>query len=200
MADISNPTSNTTLYDELGNQVGVTLNSVTGKYELNVRIDEEIKTSLASPHQYQEIGRFFALPYSGNLANKLENDILLIRNSAANTYDWESWDWSLGTVGNITIIWRMYEAPTITANGTAQTPVNTNTSSTNTSTMNVYTLPTVTARGTKVDEAVVTIGTLRVRHDFGFALHPGSDYLITLQASAANNDFSLVTKWAEDED
>ena len=144
--------------------------------------------------------QFYSLPFTGNLATKNESDTLLFRNPTGSGIEQEIWDWEIGTVGNITIIWRMYYNPTVTTNGTTETPVNTNTSSTNTSSLNVYSLPTISSRGTLVDEAVVTIGTLRVRQDFGFAIYPDADMLVTLEASASNNDFSLVGRWAEDND
>ena len=200
MADIANPTSNATLYDEDGNQVGVTLNVDTGLYELNVRIDDEIRTSLASPHSYQELGQYYSAVAGGTLANKNETAIIWWNNPVASGMDLEFYDFDMGTPNNITFIFRLYLNPTVTVNGTAYTPNQLNTGSTNTSDALVYTLPTATSFGDLVDIAVVTIGTLRLPVDFGISIDEGDSCLVTMQASSANNDYFLSIKWAEDSD
>lgn len=206
MGDIQNPTSNMTLYDEDGNQVGITLNTDTGLYELNVHdeqlteITEKIAEGNVTPHFYQELGQYYSASVGGTLANKNETEVIWWDNPVASGMDIEFFDFDLGTPNNITFLWRLYFNPTITANGTAYTPIQLNTGSTNTSDANVYTLPTASAFGTLADAAVMTIGTLRVPLDFGVAVDEGDSALVTVQASSANNDYFVSVKWAEDTD
>ena len=201
MADIANPTSNVSIWDDaLGNPVGVTLNTDTGLYELNVVLDKEIRTSLASPHSYQEKGLYYSGVFGGTLANKLETPIVLYRNPVGSGMDLEFYDFNMGTPNNITFIFRFYLNPTITVDGTAYTPNQLNTGSINTSDAEVYTLPTATAFGTLTDLAVITLGTLLVPLQFGIALAEGDMAMITMQASSANNDYFITSKWAEDDD
>jgi len=203
MADIDNATSDVTLYDELGNIVGVTLNTDTSLYELNVR-DDRLSDSLyelnASPHFYQEREEYYTFAYVGTLGSKNETPIFYYQNPTGSGVDLEFYDFDLGTPANITFIFRLYFTPTITVNGTLQTPHNTSNGSTNASSINLYTLPTATAYGTLVETAVITIGTLRVPLEFGYALPPNTTALVTLEASSANNDYYITSKWAEDSD
>ena len=204
MGDLDYLTQDVTLKDDItGNKQTVNSDNealVHDQEVIDILGSGDISVAVTSPHSYQEAGNYYSAIAGGTLANKNETPIIWWNNPAASGMDIEFFDVDLGTPNNITFIWRLYFNPTITVNGTTYTPVNLNTGSTNTSSANVYTLPTATAYGTLADIAVITIGTLRVPIEFGIAVDEGDSALMTMQASSANNDYYVAIKWSEDDD
>jgi len=97
----------------------------------------------------------------------------------------------------------LYEAPTTTANGTAQTPINMNFNSTKTSTLSLFLSPTITANGTKkVSEFFPLTGTgVNVSPATGEiaggrVLKPNTKYLFRIE-NIDNSSclFGIVFEW-----
>lgn len=92
---------------------------------------------------------------------------------------------------------RMYHTPTVTANGTTVTPVNTNLGNSTTSIANVFTLPTVTSNGTIVQAVSATNDTLWVDFYMSRIIQPNNSILITETISTINTANGIFIKWAE---
>ena len=93
----------------------------------------------------------------------------------------------------------IYENPTITVNGVAETPDNLLVGSTTPSVMNVFSGPTISANGSNL--FLFATGSnqndLRRNFEFGAALPPGNTYLITGTGSNNNTLVDFVLEWAE---
>lgn len=105
-------------------------------------------------------------------------------------------------VGSASVVFRMYSKPTVTATGTpgpitsyrisAVPPV---------SAMQVFTVPTIAANGTKFAHSFAGVGTNAFMHNIDFdlavILEPGQDLLVTGRPDANNVLVSAMLDWAE---
>lgn len=100
----------------------------------------------------------------------------------------------------------LFEAPTITLNGTVQTPINHNRNSLNTATLTVYKTPTVTGNGTQLSTR--EIGSVAAsgrspgtssedRNENEFVLKQNTPYLLRIVTLAANTDVTTILHWYE---
>ena len=198
MADITNPTQNNTLYDELGNPVQVSLNSSSGVYELRVK-DRDVLGALGSPAGASFQENLYTFTDELTIGSSAEYDHVLVHNPSGSGVNMRLWRIRLGVLNNVTAIWHLYFDPTVTANGTTYTPVNTSNGSINTSGVNIYTSPTISARGTIVDTVVGRQGNTPVPFEYAYVIQPDEYALLTLEPSSANNDFTMSFIWSEEE-
>lgn len=132
------------------------------------------------------------------LASSAEYDYVLVDNPNGSGVNMRFWRVRLGVLNNVTVIWHLYFDPTVTANGTTYTPVNTSNGSSNTSDVNIYTSPTISARGTVVDTVVGRQGNSPIPFEYSFVVQPNEKALLTLEPSSANNDFTMTFIWSEE--
>ena len=100
----------------------------------------------------------------------------------------------------------LYEAPTITANGTLQTPINLNFESTNTNGMTLYSGGTVSANGTlKLSKHLHSVGTGSANRvdtsgslSSGMILKKNTSYMFRItNNSGATNPYEVTLEWVE---
>ncbi|MFA5584609.1 MAG: hypothetical protein WDA09_10385 [Bacteriovoracaceae bacterium] len=94
----------------------------------------------------------------------------------------------------------IYEDPTITDNGTEQTPVNRNRKSTNTAGLDVFLTPTASDNGNLLMQEHFGAGQFgggEVRGANEFVLKDTKKYLIVVTSEAASNDVTVVLDWYE---
>ena len=161
--------------------------------------DERVRNAVSSPASAAYDERLYAFNYEFTLANNNETDVFLIDNPVSSGVNVRLWKLQLGVLSNVTVIWHLYYDPTVTANGTTATSVNTTNGSTNTPDINTYTLPTISARGNIVDSVVGRQGDTPIRMEYSFVIKEGQKGLLTFQSSAANNDFTTAFLWAEED-
>lgn len=211
MTDITNPTGNVTLWDDNGNPIAVTLNAVSGLYELRVK-DKDVLDKLGlgldasirnTPWQYwSEVGKTFIVPYTATLATRnTEYDIFLLINPNATGKDLHIHELTLGTSTQNMITMNVYRNPTVTVNGTAQTPRDLK-SSNGAGVATTFTLPTVTSRGTLLETILVgataQFSNTYVRdYQLGLHIEPNEKLLITLNTSANSATCICGVEWAE---
>lgn len=130
-----------------------------------------------------------------------ETDILLLRNPVASGKHVRVKDFIpsiLEAGSNVRSIIRVYGGPTITLEGTALTINKKRTSQTDTSIATVFSLPTISARGSFVNEFTIDNSTIPLRDSQLSAwVEEGEDVLITFENTSNNTDISIFTQWAE---
>ena len=208
MADVPNATSNVTLYDELGNPVQVSLNALSGIYELRTK-DKDVYDILQNPSVDSAPDLWQYLTNLGNgfsastgfitTSGSAEIDFLLFRNPAGSgkTVKFHQTAYTY-TKGSGVSIAKLYISPTITAVGTplavnkryighATAPVSL-----------VYSAPTIAARGTFIRLfGQGATGTLVNDQELGFIMPAGYDLLVTITPAANNTDHAIYQDWAE---
>jgi len=211
MAD-SNYTTNVTVSDDSQNQVGVSLNVGSSLYELRVK-DKDVYDKLGqgldasirnTPWQYwSETGDAFTSPFSATLSTKnTEYDIFLLKNPTGTGIDLHQYKTFLGSAITAVLFMRVYRNPTITTNGTSQTPVNMK-SSNGAGVGLAYTIPTISARGTLIRTTIIgsTVGATATSYsndyDLGLQLEPNENLLITVESSINNTPVYVSHLWAE---
>lgn len=102
----------------------------------------------------------------------------------------------ISLTANDTVILRAYMNPTVTANGTAKTPVNVRPGSSNTSIAKLYESPSVSANGTLVD--VIASNAFDPKDSSSLLiLDPGQSLLLTVQQSAGAGVVGCSLGWFE---
>ncbi len=92
---------------------------------------------------------------------------------------------------------RVYGAPTISANGTAVTPLKLRTSQTQTTSAEVYTSPTITSKGVLLQAILFFSGTSSRDLEAARYMEPGDNLLITVQPGTTNLEHAVFAAWAE---
>jgi hypothetical protein len=199
MADIQYPTSNMTLYDEMGNVVGVLQNAETGLYELHTADDLVLKAN-KNPHWYQEYGEAFFVNYQATLASKdTEYDIMLITNpnGSGKAFEIDYGEISAVSVSaGSSVKTRLYQNPTITTNGTALTQYNASIGDANTSGINIFTLPTIAARGGLFQySSSQLVNPSEKRHNLALGVEENNSMLITLEATSNGTSVNISIRY-----
>ncbi len=92
---------------------------------------------------------------------------------------------------------RAYFNPTVTANGTVETPVNKLSDSVIATVALLTTLPTISANGVRVNADVPVAGVFVVEPGFTMIIAPGDSFLITVQPTVNNTLVNVTMDWAE---
>lgn len=114
---------------------------------------------------------------------------------------WAHWTLTAQTTGAGTV--QVFRGPTVTANGTAVTPLNRSENSLRTSDVSVYHTPTTTADGTKISER--WIGSEGFRSNIGGEIRGSSEiilkqntiYLVRATANADGIKMAIGGDWYE---
>lgn len=104
--------------------------------------------------------------------------------------------------GSVSVVFRLYAKPTVTAAGTAGPITSYRISAVPpVSAMQVFTSPTISANGTKFAHSFAGVGTNAFMHnvdfDLAIILEPGQDLLVTGKPDANNTMVSAMMDWAE---
>lgn len=187
MADLgldASPTPVEIVDDSTGNELGIDANRfLTAQYP---------EGTLAAS------GKVFSIQVSPTITGLAETAAVLLKNpsgSGKNLYLIRIQSDPFSKNDNPVL--KMYHTPTVTANGTTATPVNTNLGSATTSIANAFTLPTVTANGTIVQALAATNDSVVLNMDFSRVIQPGQAILITETISTINTANGIFIKWAE---
>lgn len=103
------------------------------------------------------------------------------------------------SVTNVIVGYTFYYAPTITSNGTSQTPRNALIGSSNTSAMTCFSLPTLVSNGTQLVE--ITIGqnatAFALDVDGAIQLQANQNLVIAAQPASNNRAVQFTVTWVE---
>jgi len=106
---------------------------------------------------------------------------------------------NISTSGAITV--QLDESPTVSAYGTAKTPLNNNRASTNTSSISLYEAPTVTSTGTQLETYYIGSGNEKrggqQRSDTEWILNQSTLYLLRVKMLDNNINISIELEWYE---
>lgn len=134
------------------------------------------------------------------IASSLETDFVLFRNTTGSgkLVRIKEFLLTLAETGGSTATVRFYRNPTIVSVGTALTVSKVRPSQTQTTAVNVYTLPVISARGSLIQEIRLNGGQTFTR-DTNLAryVEDGKDLLITFDSSGNNKSFGLTGAWLE---
>lgn len=143
------------------------------------------------------LGNSFVYTTSQTIAGTSETPIILLTNPASNT---KSLFFNLRkltcTTASHSAIFNFYSAPTISANGTAQTPINFRPASATTSSMNIYLSPTISSNGSLMSALISANQTPDVSSVL-VVLDPGQSLLTTVTVSNANDKVISEFGWYE---
>ena len=124
------------------------------------------------------------------IANTLENDFLLLKNTAGSGKTLRLYKITFGSdqnPANKSALFRIYRDPTITSNGTSL-GVNNLKKGGSASVMTAFRTPVISARGTLMSAGSFDASGAAHEADLGLTILPGENVLITLNATANNFD------------
>jgi len=172
-----------------------------GKYYQGVLQHGAVIDNNSLWQKFTEDGIAFSVTTGTLNIGTAETDAFLFRNPAASGKNVRVRDLLtaiLESGSNVRGFVRLYAAPTITVEGTALVERKVRTSQTATSIVNTFSLPTISARGTLVNEWTMINFTASPRDlDLGGWVEEGEDVLITIQNSGNNTDCTIFMEWAE---
>lgn len=103
------------------------------------------------------------------------------------------------SVTNVVVSYKVFYAPTITSNGTSQTPRNALIGSSNTSAMTCFSLPTLSSNGTQLVE--ITVGQNATAFAFdvdgGIQLQANQNLVIAAEPASNNRAVQFTVAWVE---
>lgn len=141
------------------------------------------------------LGNSFSLPVD-SLSLGMSTDetpILLIENPTAPAFPYKALFMNVNTLqSSDTVLFRFYFNPTISANGTPETPLNLRPGSNVLSVSKCYVSPTISDNGT-----LFTLAGNGTQVTSLFVLDQGSTLLITAQATDADTSVYLSQSWYE---
>lgn len=132
------------------------------------------------------------------LSTTNETNILYISNPSASTSHMSGirlTGTSLENSANITF--RIYIDPIITSNGTTVIVISRNFITGSTSSMNVYSIPSTTSKGTKVSIVSVAASGSYLVDMVDWYLSHGHSFLVTAQINTSNKGLALNLSWSE---
>lgn len=92
---------------------------------------------------------------------------------------------------------RVYVDPTVTANGTSRTPINKRVGNATTPVAQVFTEPTVSAFGNRVNNSIVVAGVFAIEEASTLQLLENHSLLFTVEPSVNNTECTATLDWAE---
>lgn len=148
--------------------------------------------------------RLYGLVTETNIATAVETRLILIRNpgGSGKVLYFQRLTVLLTNTANSSGVIRVYLAPTISANGTAATIVNTNIGGGGAaSAMTAFTTPTITANGTFAYATRVQGGDgaqpTEINFEGSIAINPGVDLLVTGTPDGTNRNLIASFLWLE---
>jgi len=182
----------------------VTIADAAGVNKLTVMLDGSIVNLPHIAYMNQTL-KMYQSAFEVNSATSSENSLILFRNPAGSgkTVSIEAiYALLTNTVGS-QIIYRWYSQPTVTSVGTSQAKTSMYFGGgAPASSINIYTLPTISANGTRVGSGLAIGGTSggQVYHreyNGTVILAPGQDILLTGQGDGTNRNSCVTFHWSE---
>lgn len=156
-------------------------------------------TGVAAYHTSQ--GSTYILSGSFNAATGgADNPILLIKNPSGSGKTLYLERVAFNTnVTNVIVGYTVFYAPTITSNGTSQTPRNALIGSSNTSAMTCFSLPTLSSNGTQLVEITIGQNTTGFNTDINgvIQLQANQNLVIAAQPASNNRPVQMTITWVE---
>jgi len=147
-------------------------------------------------------GKIFSIATEVNMAAAgTDNPLILLRNPAASGKKLYLWKVHAGTsVTNVAAVFKIYKAPTITANGTGLTEVNRKIGGSEVAVATAFSLPTISALGTKFSSLSLGQNNNAVifAEDYSVVVLVGQDIVITGDPSSNNRQSVLTVIWKEE--
>lgn len=171
----------------------------SNKYNAAGRLKVDAILTTSSEYDYTANDLYFQAHHEHTPGDLNENDKILLTNpSGSGKTLLLSKFVSTGYGKSIGATWRLYDNPTITANGTALTLINRKLGSSVTSDMNVYYDPTISARGTLL-QSISASDNMTTIIDVKFSIHVPANrsVLLTLDVNAKNYPVGFNAAWAE---
>lgn len=199
MADIANNQKNTVGIENITSGNDLVVNS-DGSVDVNIL--GTVPISIAAASSNLDNGKvFYIATDSYNLATAASNNpIFLLKNptgSGKTIYLFSI----VGNcvVSNVQVGFSLYKSPTITANGTAVTPVNAYLGHSNTSVLNIYKSSTISASGTliTVDQVGQNSNSSNMVISERIAIPAGQSALITGNPFSNNRAIIMSVGWIE---
>lgn len=185
----------------------ISLDDAISKIFLNQDMNNEIVTAInqisgAEPTQLVLSNKLYSFADQINMdTSEIDNPIILLKNPSGSTKQFVFWRARFGIlVQNNYAHYKFWVNPTITANGTSGTIVNTNLGGgAPSSQMEVYTLPTISNNGTLM--ALYTLAengnSVMTDTEATIALQPGNSLLITGNPKSNDRDAMCSLLWLE---
>jgi len=191
MADLSEITQDVSITDQTtGDQARVVVRDIK---RLAVQDENQAR-------ELFELGRMFHVTTDIiSIGTNNETAFFLLKNLTANTFDFHMYDLFINVLLSNGAIIRLYEDPTVTANGTALTPHDMNGNTHNPASMETYKIPTVTDNGNLVHTWLLpTFATPDMKLNMMglYSLAPDQSILLTAEDSS-NEDISISLVWGE---
>lgn len=167
---------------------------------LVVNVDGSVNiTTVTAYHTSQ--GNTYILSGSFNAASGgADNPILLIKNPSGSGKTLYIQRVVMNTsVTNVIVGYTFYYAPTITSNGTSETPRNALIGSSNTSAMTCFSLPTLSSNGTQLVEITLGQNSTAFNADIDGAIQLQANQNLVIAARPASNNraVQITVTWVE---
>lgn len=166
--------------------------------QLVVNSDGSINTQLLLNYNVSQ-DKVFTLSGSFNAATGgADNPIFLIKNPNASGKILKLRKLLVGcTVNNVFVEFTIYYAPTITSNGTTQTPRNNLIGSSTASVAQAFSLPTLSSLGTQILNFTVGQNSTGPEVNLHLDLQANQNLVIAAQPGSNNRQVQITVVWAE---
>lgn len=166
--------------------------------EMVVNVDGSINTQDILHYQVSQ-DKVFTLTGSFNAAAAgSDNPIFLIKNPNASGKMFKLRKLLVGcSVNNVFVEFTIYYAPTITSNGTSQTARNNLIGSATASVSQCFSLPTLSALGTKILDFTVGQNSSAPEINLGIDVQDNQNIVIAAQPGSNNRQVQVTVVWAE---
>lgn len=132
------------------------------------------------------------------LSTTNETNVLYVVNPSANTSKLFGIILTGTSLYNSTgVTFRIYVDPVVTANGTSLSIISKNFVDGGTSSMNVYSGPTATSKGTKISTFSVITSESYTLNTTNWYLSHGHSFLVTAQLNTSNKGLGINMSWNE---
>jgi hypothetical protein len=185
------------LFDSAGNAITSSLVSTKQALDVNVVSSQSSTATAVDLGQSFGLAFDFSLPTAGTF-----NPVLLLKNPIGSGKRIRITRLNVGlTIANVSGIWRVFANPTVSANGTAISPVNLNVGgASNPATISqTFTTPTITANGASLFryESGQNMNSTEVIGDALFVINPGNVMLLTGDPLSNNRNTVITVYWTE---
>ena len=140
----------------------------------------------------------FIVSVEASLSNTNETNILYVSNPSINTKQLSGIQLIVTSLSNSSnITFRIYVDPVLTTSGTSLIPFSQNFVDGTMSSMNVYSFPISTSKGTKINTFSVATSTSNLLNTSNWYLLHGHSFLITAQTNTSNKGLAINISWSE---
>ena len=172
-------------------------NDLSGN-QLVVNSDGSINTQALLNY---EVGQDKVFSLSGNFTAAVggaDNPIFMIKNPSGSGKTMKIRRLRVGcAVTNVIVEFKIFYAPTITLNGTSQTPRNNLIGSSTASAMTAFSLPTLSVLGTQILDVVIGQNSAAPVYETSLNVQANQTVVITAAPASNNRAVTIDVMWAE---